>query len=464
MDISLAILAIGGLIFLAHFFAAIFDRLGIPDILPLMGLGLIIGPLMGLVTPEAFGKIGPVFSTVALVAILFESGLELKFSDLRSSFVSSVGITLLSFLATVGIVTVISMSTLGLALIPGLMLGFIVGGTSAAVVIPILAKLPVSKDLKVTLTLESSIGDVLCIIGTLTVLKLASTGSLDAGMVAGNLISSLLMATLIGLAFGVIWSYSLNFFHQLENAILTTPAFLCILYAITELLGYSGPIAALSFGIMLGNVKQLSLPTVGTILGINKENVADKNNSAARALLALGNFFVSKKSSIDTRQTAQYKILSSATARDLNFMDRSVLSELIFIVKTFFFVYLGLSIQLKDQKEIIAGILLTGWIYLFRIIATRAALNSKWDINEAKIASIMCPKGLAAAVLASMPVSAGLAFGPVIQNVAYSIILSSTILTTILLVLIRSGVKLPPYCFVFSAYKNAASGSETAKA
>ncbi len=454
MEISLAILAIGGLIFLAHIFAAIFDRLGIPDILPLMALGLIIGPLMGLVTPEAFGKVGPVFSTVALVAILFESGLELKLSDLKASFVSSVGVTILSFLATVAVVTVICMAALRLELLPGLMLGFIVGGTSAAVVIPILSKLPVSRDLKVTLTLEASIGDVLCIIGTLTVLKLASTGSLDAGVVAGNLISSLLMATVIGLAFGLIWSYSLNFFHQLENAILTTPAFLCILYAITELLGFSGPIAALSFGIMLGNVKNFSLPNVGTILHLDKDAALKSGNAAARMLISLGNFFVTKPGKADSTETSQFRILSEATARDLNFMDRAVISELIFIVKTFFFVYLGLSIQLNDKMQIIAGILLTGWIYLFRIISTRIALNNKWAKSDAELAAIMCPKGLAAAVLASMPVAAGLSYGPIIQNVAYSIILSSTILTTILLVLLQKGVKLPPYCYMFSQYKN----------
>jgi len=461
MDVSLAILAIGGLIFLAHIFAAVFDRLGIPDILPLMFLGLIIGPFMGLVTPAAFGKVGPVFSTVALVAILFESGLELRFSDLKASFASSVGVTMLSFLSTVGVVTIISMSALHLALLPGLMLGFIVGGTSAAVVIPILAKLPVSRELKVALTLEASIGDVLCIIGTLTCLKAASTGSLEPGAVAGNLISSLSLATLIGLAFGVVWSYSLNFFHQLENAVLTTPAFLCILYAITELLGFSGPIAALSFGIMLGNVKQLNLPTVGKLLGIEGDGTANKNKPIANILIAFGNFLVTKKAGAENAtETVQYKHLSSATARDLNFFDHAVISELIFIVKTFFFVYLGLSIQLKDQMQIVAGVLLTGWIYLFRIISIRIALSPEWDANDAKLAAIMCPKGLAAAVLASMPVAAGLPYGSIVQNVAYSIILSSTILTTILLVLIGRGVRLAPYCFAFGRYKDAApSGS-----
>ncbi len=457
MDTSLAILGIGGLIFLGHIFAAVFDRLGIPDILPLMALGLIIGPVLGLVTPEAFGKVGPVFSTVALVAILFESGLELRFSDLKASLLGAVGLTILSFIVTAAVVTVVSMASLHLTFMPGILLGFIVGGTSAAVVIPILAKLPVSRDLKVGLTLEASISDVLCIIGTLTCLKVAETGSLEPGAVVGNLISSLVLASVLGIAFGLVWSYTLNFFHQLKNAILTTPAFLCILYAITEMLGYSGPIAALSFGIILGNVKQLPLPTVGKLLGLEADGHPNKNKPIAIMLLALGNFLAPKGVEEEsTTDTMQYKHLSRATARDLNFFDKAVISELIFIVKTFFFVYLGLSIQLKDQGQIIAGCLLTGWIYLLRIITTRITLGKElWSSADARLAAIMCPKGLAAAVLASMPVAAGLPYGHIIQNVAYAIILSSTVLSTLLLVLMQKGVHLPPYCFVFSRYKTA---------
>lgn len=454
MDTSLAILGIGGLIFLGHIFAALFDRLGIPDILPLMALGLIIGPLLGLVTPEAFGKVGPVFSTVALVAILFESGLELRFSDLKASLLGAVGLTILSFIVTAAVVTFVSITALHLTFMPGLLLGFIVGGTSAAVVIPIISKLPVSRDLKVGLTLEASISDVLCIIGTLTCLKVAETGSVEPGTVVGNLISSLVLASVLGIAFGLVWSYSLNFFHQLKNAILTTPAFLCLLYAITEMLGYSGPIAALSFGIVLGNVKQLPLPTVGRLLGLKSDGTEERGMPIANMLLALGNFLaprgVEGESSSDTRQ---YKNLSGATARDLNFFDKAVISELIFIVKTFFFVYLGLSIQLKDQGQIIAGCLLTGWVYLFRILSTRLTLGPQWSAPDASLAAIMCPKGLAAAVLASMPVAAGLPYGHIIQNVAYAVILSSTVLTTLLLVLMQKGVPLPPYCFVFSRYK-----------
>ncbi len=461
MEVSLAILAIGGLIFFAHIFAAVFDRLGIPDILPLMIVGLILGPGMGLVSPEAFGKVGPVFSTIALVAILFESGLELKLADLKAHLLSSVAATFLSYAMAIAIVALVSVFFLHMPLPDGILLGVIVGGISAAVVIPMLSKLKVTKNLKVALTLEASIGDVLCIIGTLAMLKMLSTGSLEPVAVAGNLIASLVLATVIGLAAGVFWAYSLNFFHQLENAVLTTPAFLFILYAVTEMLGYSGPIAALSFGVLLGNVKQIKLPSVGSLLGIKDKDPADIKSPVAGSLIKVGGFFVRKDPVHSAMEDSDgYESLASAKARDLNFLDRVVISELIFIVKTFFFVYLGLSIKLDNQTQILAGVLLTFWIYLVRIVSTRMSLSPKQERNDALISSIMCPKGLAAAVLASMPVSAGLAYGATIQNLSYSIILASTILTTILLVVMRLDIPLPPYCFVFNDYKKSTVAGE----
>lgn len=61
MDVSLAILGTGLLVFLAHLFAAAFDRASIPDVLPLMTIGLILGPLLGWISKDSFGEIGPIF-------------------------------------------------------------------------------------------------------------------------------------------------------------------------------------------------------------------------------------------------------------------------------------------------------------------------------------------------------------------------------------------------------------------
>ena len=56
---------------------AFFKKTGIPDILFLMMLGIIIGPVLGIIQPEAVLEIVPYFAAVALIIIMFDGGLNL---------------------------------------------------------------------------------------------------------------------------------------------------------------------------------------------------------------------------------------------------------------------------------------------------------------------------------------------------------------------------------------------------
>lgn len=452
MDVSLAILGTGLLVFLAHLFAAAFDRASIPDVLPLMTIGLILGPLLGWISKDSFGEIGPIFSTIALVVILFHSGLELKLSDLKNSIFDATGLTVVSFVFTILVVMLVGTVWLGLPLIGSTLLGFIIGGTSAAVIIPLVGKLDILKETKTKLVLESSLSDVLCIVGTLTVLEIASTGQLDAGKLIGSTAASFIMAAAIGVLLGFVWSYILSFFHELENAILTTPAFVCIAYSFTQLLGFSGPIAALCFGITMGNIRNLELPTVGRLFGIDGERGGKlKNSIAGRVLFAVGRF-LNPSASKEPLKTDQFKALSSARPTGLHWIDQAVIGELVFLCKTFFFVYLGICIHLQDFKQLWAGVVMTLWIYFIRILAVKTTLPKETPKEDALNACILAPKGLASAVLASVVMQYGFPYGEVVQNVAYSVILISTIFTAVLVFLLKQKLPLEPHNFMLRKY------------
>ncbi|MDV7389893.1 cation:proton antiporter, partial [Arthrospira platensis SPKY1] len=85
MNIPLTVVSVGLLVFLAHVFAQIFSKKKIPDVLLLIIIGLIVGPVLQIISIDDFGAIGPVFTTITLVTILFEGGTELKFDALRNS-------------------------------------------------------------------------------------------------------------------------------------------------------------------------------------------------------------------------------------------------------------------------------------------------------------------------------------------------------------------------------------------
>ena len=88
------------LVFTAHLFAALFEHARIPDVLPLMIMGLMIGPIFHAASSKSLGRMGDMFSMVALVIILFQGGLEFQLSHLKESLGPGVpGFRYLIFLA-----------------------------------------------------------------------------------------------------------------------------------------------------------------------------------------------------------------------------------------------------------------------------------------------------------------------------------------------------------------------------
>ena len=97
-EIGLTIAIIGLLIFTAHLFSEIFSRKRIPDVLFLIIIGLLIGPVFHWLSPESLGNAGSLFSGITLVTILFESGTQLRFSALKDSFTGALKLTALNFI------------------------------------------------------------------------------------------------------------------------------------------------------------------------------------------------------------------------------------------------------------------------------------------------------------------------------------------------------------------------------
>lgn len=132
-----AILAIGILVFVAHFFTALFKRTRIPDVLLLTILGILIGPVGHLVTLEQFGQVGRVMSTLALIVILFEGGTTIQPEVLASAVRPTLRVTFPTFAATMGASYLAAVYLLGVSPAMGWIAGAILGGVSSAVVIPL---------------------------------------------------------------------------------------------------------------------------------------------------------------------------------------------------------------------------------------------------------------------------------------------------------------------------------------
>ena len=170
-QIGLTIAIIGLLIFTAHLFSEIFSRKRIPDVLFLIIIGLLIGPVFHWISPESLGNAGSLFSGITLVTILFESGTQLRFSALKDSFSGALKLTAFNFIFSA--VAVWLVCWLGLKLDPtiSMMLGCILGGTASAVVIPIVRQMRMSEKPAIMLILEAAIGNVFSIVLALALLQ-----------------------------------------------------------------------------------------------------------------------------------------------------------------------------------------------------------------------------------------------------------------------------------------------------
>ncbi len=388
---STTILAIGLMVFFAHFLSLQFRKTNIPDVLVLMLVGIVIGPLLGITTPEDFGKIGSLIATIALVVILFEGGTSLNLDVLGKSLGTTGLLAIACFVLTAVIVALIGFYALGLELLPATLLGVTLGNTSSAVVIPMVSALRLSEKPATVLVLESALTDVLSIVGVFALLQIQTQGGVVPGRLVGSVLASLIFAAAIGVLGGIGWLLVLGKVRDFPNTISSTLAYVFILYGLTEMLGFSGAIAALALGITLTNFEKFGLYRISNI---------DKN------------------------------------LVPLNEIDLTFYREAVFLLKTYFFVYLGISIHFGNALLANAAIAMVLMVYVMRFGLTRFIFRGAgYSLRDAAITSMMAPKGLAAAVLATLPLEYGVAGGEVIRDVTYMVVLVSITLTALLVMI-----------------------------
>jgi cell volume regulation protein A len=183
MSLTALFALLGGLLVLAFVANRLFQWTRVPDVVVLMVTGLLIGPVLDWVRPGPFEGVARAFGSLALILILFEAGLDL---DLRRTLRHFPGGMLLGFftytlttLAVGGIVW----RNLGLPLREAMTVGAIMGCTSSTIVLPILQQWKAREPVRVTLLVESTLGDILAVLTTQFLLDFdPSQGSAVGGL------------------------------------------------------------------------------------------------------------------------------------------------------------------------------------------------------------------------------------------------------------------------------------------
>ncbi|MDD9825917.1 MAG: cation:proton antiporter [Thaumarchaeota archaeon] len=368
-----------------------FKKTGIPDVAFLMMLGVAFGPVLGIIQPDVVTQIVPYFAAIALIIIMFDGGLNLDLKHMIRTAHFAILLALIGFVASVFIVTVMAHYALGWDWLGSILLGSIVGGSSSVIVFGLVRNLRISESAKNMLSFESAITDILSTIIAFIMFGAILVDSLSVTQLGQSVGHNLAVGISLGLVVGVPWLFVTAKLANARHGYMLTLGVLFFLYFLANALGESGALTALVFGILLGN----------------KDRIA--------------RLFRFKMPPIER--------------------DDSMHNQLTFLVRAFFFVFVGLLASFGDWRLAAFGIAAAVAIYIARIVLSRIILLNSFSRLDRKVTSVMIPRGLAAAVLATLPLTYGLPNAEAYPQVAFFVILSTVIITTFGLV---GAKKIPP--------------------
>jgi NhaP-type Na+/H+ or K+/H+ antiporter len=258
--------------------------------------------------------------------------------------------------------------------------------------LPILQQIPLRKPVKLTLLLESSIGDVLAVLTVGALLNLPrSQGSLFKGLV-GGFVFEVGASIVFGVVAGVLWSWLMPLLSEQRFWQALTFAAVLLLYAGTSAVHASGLFAVLVFGVVLANLPQVKKQLLTAEMGIDLPEGGSHHN-----------------------------ILSFH-------------SELAFLVRTFFFVMIGAVVHFSGLQANALPILgFAGAILMARWVAVNLSRWTWKDISsrETELIIILLPRGLITAVLAIQVIEEGGGQFGFLRAAAFAIILLTNLLVVL---------------------------------
>ena len=385
------LLAAGVVIFLGVAGEAFFKKTGIPDVAFLMILGVIIGPVLGIIQAEAVIQVVPYFAALALIIIMFDGGLNLDIKHIVKTAHYSFTLAIIGFILSVIIISLATHYVLEWTWLESILLASIVGGSSSAIVFGLVRNIRISEETKSILSFESAVTDILATIIAFILFEAVLAGHFDLQTLQETIGKAVVVGLVLGFGVGIPWMYISTKFGNAQHAYMLTLAILFVLFFLANSFGESGALTALVFGLMIGNKKHLS------------------------------------------------KILRFKVPKIER--DDPTHNQLTFLVRSFFFVFVGLMATFGQIEYVIFGVVVTIAVYIGRMGLVKTVLRKGFSKLDKSVTKSMIPRGLAAAVLATYPITMGLPNAELYPQMIFFIILSSVIITTIGL---GKSKKIPP--------------------
>jgi cell volume regulation protein A len=386
------VIEIAGILLLGALGEFIFERTRVPDVVWLVVAGILAGPISGFI-PSGLLRPGiPFFGAIALTVILSSGAFRLQLTDVAAAAPRGILLGLSGFvfslIATCGFFWL--STKLGYVRssppLAWVMVGAIVGGTSSVVIMPTMAMARVPSRVARMLEVESSATDALSVIVTMVVIDLLVNGSADISRPFIALARELGVGVALGVIAAVLLVPGIPSMRDRPHGYTVFLASMLALYGITDLFRGNGAMAVLVASLLIGNAS----------------SIVPRLFSGAHGLV----------------------FTASQTTRVMQ-------DQMAFLIKSFFFFLIGLMFP-TDLKQI--SLAAVGVLFLMAMRVPAVLLSSR-SMGLAKkefwFLSAAIPRGLAAGVLATLPMHYGLPGAENLAPVIFAVIVLSVLVFAI---------------------------------
>jgi cell volume regulation protein A len=303
-------------------------------------------------------------STVALSIILFDAGIHLDITILIKSISKATVLsisTILSVILAVGYGLNYVLPS-NFTLLEAMLLGAMIGGTSTIAVISVLDGLqkiiPDIEGTRLILLMESIISDPICIIASITLIKMIMMPGVTIFDSIKEIISTFTLSSFFGLVIGQLWAEVLNKLQRRSLNYIMTLSILFPTYIFAErIIGAGGgPMAALTFGLMLTNYG-----SIARRVGVNRNPSIDKDRL------------------------------------------REFHEEITYFIKAFFFVYIGLIATISRETVVIGLGVLVLILFIRYIVVGVVGAGFNFSKQEQILSILVYASGLPAFVMSQLP-------------------------------------------------------------
>ncbi len=359
------LLLISFTIILAYVAGIFYNRTRIPDIVWLLGFGVLTGPILGFFDESLFGGIFELMLLVAVTMFSFSTGISINAQELIGKTRKALVLAVASFLsitaAVGGILRLVAPETF--SWVEAFLLGVMVSGMSGVSVSSLASSMGGGfrevGDSITLLQLESTLGDPVRVVAVVTLIDMATL--IDAGpkTAARDILFLFLTAIAIGAVIGLIWGELLSRLRDRPLNYMMTIAALFPVYVFSEWVsgGGGGPVTVFLVGFTVVNFG-----------------------------------FVTKSLGLERRARVDRRKL------------RGYHDEITFLIKALFFFYLGLVMK-PSIESFRLGLTVSAVIIVVRFIAaTLVGKIQVFEDGELLVTRLIFIQGAGTLVLSQFPV------------------------------------------------------------